>query len=73
MYFNLIFLVEAWNLLIIEKEKFYKKACNNNAFSIINDEKEKLNEISKKIILENVYCIADCPFFLKRSNRLLIS
>ena len=64
----LIFLVEAWKCLLKEKHSFYSNKGNEVACMILKDEKEKLNEISKKVKLKNVYSDSESPFFLKKSN-----
>jgi len=47
--------LESWNLLMIKKQQYHSQSDNQLAFRIIDDDKQKLNEIITKINLNNLY------------------
>lgn len=61
-------LVEAWKCLLNEKQNFYMRKNDEIALNILNDEGNRLKEISNKIALKNVYTNPDCNFFFKKSD-----
>jgi hypothetical protein len=53
---------------IKEKEKFYLEQKNEIGLTMVNDEKERINEIAANIKLENIYSNYKSDYFFKRSK-----